>query len=221
MLKLLITLCLIITYTAPFGQVQHAINFGITKSYKDENFDIAGVSEHAILKNGFQVGTTVNVQISQLFHVGASLQFTQKGFHTIDRNQPPGTYYWNRKQSSNYIEIPINGIIKFNPDKALQFSIGTGPVVSYGISGKMDATLEFTNFNGQFYSIKTENYQIFSERGAKRMDIGWGLSLGLQYQKASLGLDYNYGLTSTITGGGWHYLKNRCFSLKVGYLLKK
>ncbi|CAN5372016.1 hypothetical protein BH11BAC3_BH11BAC3_31820 [soil metagenome] len=219
MKKIILFFCTLLIYCSSFSQLKFSIKGGITQSYKSENIGTAGINENVLSKIGFQVGATTIIPISKSFSFCPALQFTQKGYHTIEKSDPAGTYYWNRNVSLSYLELPLEVLYCINKNKATKIFIGTGPVASFGLFGKGKYNLEFTS-RGQFYSQKNTDNHVFADHGSNRMDIGWDILIAVQVHRTSLNAAYNYGLLSTVDDD-WHYLKNRSFAFTVGYLLKK
>ncbi|MEO6230586.1 MAG: porin family protein [Ferruginibacter sp.] len=218
MKKIILVFCTLLIFWSSFAQLNFSIKGGITQSYKSENIGTAGINENVISKIGIQIGATTIIPISKSFSFRPALQFTQKGYHTIEKSDPPGTYYWNRNVSLSYLELPLEVLYCINKNKATKIFIGTGPVASLGLFGKGKYTLELTS-NGQFYSEKNTDNHVFKDNGSNRMDIGWDFLIAVQVHRISLNAAYNCGLLSTVDDD-WHYLKNRSFAFTVGYLLK-
>lgn len=214
--KLLLLFFSAIIYTISSGQVQYGLKAGLTQSFikenSDENIDMN-------LKSGFQIGLTADIPLAKNLSLRPSLQYTQKGFKAV-LGSLDGPSYWYRKASFNYLELPADLVYNFNIGKKTRIFIGSGPVLSFALSGKMHGIISGTLTGGQvFYEEHTDN-KIFQDEGNRRIDVGLDFLTGVQFHKILLAATYSHGLTNMVNyDNDPQSLKNRSFAFTVGYLI--
>ncbi|MBU2556098.1 MAG: PorT family protein, partial [Bacteroidetes bacterium] len=89
-----------------------------------------------------------------------------------------------------------------------------------GLSGKIKSKLSYMG------ESKTESKSIDwgsgDDNDFKRLDFGWIIGAGVEYEAFSAGLSYNLGLSNiAATPDGGNKVKNRVFAITVGYRFGK
>jgi len=218
MFKKIISLLLaIIICSLSFAQIKYGFKIGATQSFVKDNF--ASSNQDMNLKGGFQIGATIDVIIKKNLSLCPSLQFTQKGYRAVEGN-PEGPFYWSRNLSTSYLELPINVVYNVYLNKDASIFIGTGPVLGFGLFGKLKTIFVTTDSTQQVHTENSTSNQIFKNPVDKRIDLGWNFLVGLQYDRITFTANYNYGLLNIIRDGN-HKSNNRSFALTVGYFMHK
>lgn len=153
--KLLLLSCAFELFTFSYAQVSYGIKAGITQSFITETPTVTGADNP--LQIGFQFGFFLEKAITSSLIFQPSLQLTQKGYQSVVGN-PGGPFYWSRNLRTNYLEMPFEMLRKFPINKSSNFHVGSGPVVSYGIQGRLKAAVVSTDNNQQLNTqISTDN----------------------------------------------------------------
>lgn len=157
------------------------------------------------------------------FHAGANYQrliinniplyfetgiyFSMKGCKDDSAVEGMEEYEIEAKMNPMYVQIPVLVNYKFHVNNDWSISPFAGVYCAIGVAGKYKET-----FNGEvvgevdlFKSIEGEDAFL------KRVDIGVNLGITASYKKFNLGLGYEIGVLDN------YGLKNRCFTLTVGY----
>ncbi|MCI9846465.1 porin family protein [Flavobacterium pectinovorum] len=190
--------------TASFGMLHAQDNnvnteFGIKGGVNMSNF----YNEDADDKNmlfGFNAGLYATLPISDFVAIQPELLFTTRGSE-LEYN---GLVSGSTKFKLNYIELPL--LVRVNLTK--NFNIHAGGYASYLVSSKITGEGDI-DFEQEF---DTDNFNKF--------DAGIAAGVGLDFNPISVGLRYNYGLTTFIKDGdNSSDLKNTNFSLYLSYKL--
>ena len=212
--KLLFLFCTFGLFMFSYAQVSYGIKAGITQSFVKEKPTVTGADNS--LQTGFQFGFFLEKVITTNLIFRPSLQLTQKGYQSVVGN-PGGPFYWSRNLRTNYLEIPFEVLQKFTTNKSSNFHVGAGPVVSYGLQGRLNATVVSTDNNQQLHTQVSTDNKIFRNNIDRRFNFGWDFTLGFQSCRMLFNASYNHGITNVIKGDN-QSLKNRSFALSVGYL---
>jgi len=170
----------------------------------------SGVSITTDSKVGFTVGVISDISITENFTFQPALNFSQKGskFNISD-----GSESMESSQTLNYIELPLNFLYNAPAGKG-KFFAGLGPVVNYGISGKVKVKMggESMSEDINFGSNEDEDdYKPFEFSG--NVLAGYEFSNGV-----FVAANYNAGLSNIAVGGDSdNSLKNRYFGVRLGF----
>ncbi|WP_281310229.1 porin family protein [Flavobacterium flavigenum] len=196
---------LALTLSASFGMLHAQDNnvnteFGIKGGVNMSNF----YNEDADDKNmlfGFNAGVYATLPISDFVAIQPEILFTTRGSE-LEYNTALAS--GSTKLKLNYIEVPL--LVRVNLTK--NFNIHAGGYASYLVSSKAtgEGALEFEQ------DFDTDNFNKF--------DAGLAAGVGLDFNPISVGLRYNYGLTTFVKDGdNSSDLKNTNFSLYLSYKL--
>lgn len=162
---------------------------------------------------GFNIGATMNIDISDRFSIQPELLFSQQGYRAYReiRNQEVTTV-----QTLNYINIPVVARYVFG-EGDLRGYINLGPYLGFMVGGK-----ERVDVDGREVSREEVDFDIQNE--LNRMDFGIALGGGALFRAGEgdvmLGLRYGFGLLpvsdDVIFEAGRD--ANSVWSLSVGYL---
>lgn len=202
-------------FTLSYSQMKFGLKGGITQSSVREVLNLPD-NEYSF-KTGFQLGVFTEKHLAGNFIFRPSLQLTQKGYHSVVGN-PGGPFYWERDLLTNYLELPLDLVYTFRLNDASNFFVGSGPVLSYGLNGRLKATLVTTDNNQQIQIKKSTDNKIFKNNLDQRFDFGWNANAGLQSCRMLFSLSYNPGITNVVKDDK-QTLKNKSFAFSFGYLL--
>ena len=207
-------LCALVLFmTASFG-VLHAqdenvtTEFGVKGGFNMSNFlsDDDEVSDENILY-GFNAGAYSTLPISDFVAIQPEILFTTKGSELEYNNALASG---NAKFKLNYIEVPL--LVRVNITK--NFNVHAGGYASYLVSSKVTGSGDI-DFNED---VDTDDLNKF--------DAGIAAGIGVDFSPISVGLRYNYGLTTigkerTVAGTTYTFpdAKNSNFSLYLSYKL--
>ncbi|OXA85479.1 porin family protein [Flavobacterium hercynium] len=207
--KLLFALTLFMTAT--FG-VLHAqdenvtTEFGVKGGFNMSNLYQNDADDENVLY-GFNAGVYATLPISDFIAIQPELLFTTKGAELeYDNAFASG----NAKFKLNYIELPL--LVRVNITK--NFNVHAGGYASYLVSSKVtgSGSIDFSE------DIDTDDLNKF--------DAGLSAGVGVDFNPISVGVRYNYGLTTVgkeRTFAGTTYTapdaKNSNLSLYLSYRL--
>jgi hypothetical protein len=197
--------------TASFGML-HAQNdnvtteFGVKGGFNMSNLYQNDADDENVLY-GFNAGVYATLPVSDFIAIQPELLFTTKGAE-LDYNNAFAS--GNAKFKLNYIELPL--LVRVNITK--NFNVHAGGYASYLVSSKVTGDGDF-NFEEE---IDTDDLNKF--------DAGLSAGVGVDFTPISVGLRYNYGLTTVgkeRTFAGTTYTipdaKNSNLTLYVSYKL--
>jgi len=199
--------------TASFGML-HAqdtnvtTEFGVKGGFNMSNFlsDNDEATDENILY-GFNAGVYATLPISDFVAIQPEILFTTRG-SKLEYNSDIAS--GDAKFKLNYIEVPL--LVRVNITK--NFNLQAGGYASYLVSSKLtgDGSAEFDE------DIDTDDLNKF--------DAGIVAGVGVDFSPISIGLRYNYGLTTigkerTVLGQTYTFpdAKNSNFSLYLSYKL--
>jgi len=199
--------------TASFGMLHAQDNnvnteFGVKGGFNMSNFlsnDDEANDENVLY--GFNAGVYATLPISDFVAIQPEILFTTRGSE-VDYNNAglSGT----AKFKLNYIEVPL--LVRVNITK--NFNVHAGGYASYLVSSKLKGEGSF-DFNE---GVDTDDLNKF--------DAGIAAGVGVDFNPISIGLRYNYGLTTvgkerTVLGTTTTFpdVKNSNLSLYVSYKL--
>lgn len=190
--------------TASFGVLQAQENvtpeFGIKGGLNMSNLYTDDADDENVLF-GFNAGVYATLPVSDFVAIQPELLFTTRGSELEYNN---ALIEGNAKFKLNYIELPL--LVRVNLTK--NFNIHAGGYASYLVSSKVTGDGSF-NFEEEF---DTDNFNKF--------DAGLAAGVGVDFNPISIGLRYNYGLTTIVKDGDDSSdLKNSNLSLYLSYKL--
>lgn len=200
--------------SASFGMLHAQDNnvnteFGVKGGFNMSNLISDGDNEpnDENILYGFNAGVYATLPISDFVAIQPEILFTTKGSELeYDNAFASG----NAKFRLNYIEVPL--LVRVNITK--NFNVHAGGYASYLVSSKVtgDGTFDFNE------DIDTDDLNKF--------DAGVSAGLGVDFNPISIGLRYNYGLTTvgkerTVAGTTYTFpdAKNSNLTLYLSYKL--
>lgn len=197
--------------TASFGMLHAQDNnvnteFGVKGGFNMSNLYQSEADDNNVLY-GFNAGVYATLPISDFIAIQPEILFTTKGAE-LDYNS--GIISGNSKFKLNYIEVPL--LVRVNITK--NFNVHAGGYASYLVSSKVtgDGDVTFDE------AIDTDDLNKF--------DAGLAAGVGVDFNPISIGLRYNYGLTTvgkerTVAGTTYTFpdAKNSNLTLYLSYKL--
>lgn len=190
--------------TASFGMLHAQDNvtteFGVKGGLNMSNLYTDDADDENVLF-GFNAGVYATLPVSDFIAIQPELLFTTRGSKLEYNN---ALAQGNVKLKLNYIELPL--LVRVNITK--NFNIHAGGYASYLVSAKSTGDGDF-EFEDQY---DTDDFNKF--------DAGIAAGVGLDFNPISVGLRYNYGLTTIEKDGDDSSdLKNSNLSLYLSYKL--
>lgn len=191
--------------TASFGMLHAQDNnvnteFGVKGGLNMSNLYTDDADDENVLF-GFNAGVYATLPVSDFIAIQPELLFTTRGSELEYNN---ALAQGNVKLKLNYIELPL--LVRVNITK--NFNIHAGGYASYMVSAKSTGDGDF-EFEDQY---DTDDFNKF--------DAGIAAGVGVDFNPISVGLRYNYGLTTIEKDGDDSSdLKNSNLSLYLSYKL--
>lgn len=197
--------------TASFGMLHAQDNnvnteFGVKGGFNMSNLYQSEADDNNVLY-GFNAGVYATLPISDFIAIQPEILFTTKGAE-LDYNN--ALVSGNSKFKLNYIEVPL--LVRVNITK--NFNVHAGGYASYLVSSKVTGDGDF-NFDQE---VDTDDLNKF--------DAGLAAGVGVDFNPISIGLRYNYGLTTvgkerTVAGTTYTFpdAKNSNLTLYLSYKL--
>lgn len=197
--------------TGNLGDARFSVQEGITPDKKMK-----------VLPGG---GLVVNYTINQHFAVRSGVQYLQQGvnlsYFTPSEGGDSPSEKLDSKINLHYLQVPVSAVYT-SGGKRIQFLGGAGGFVSYGMSGKMKTTIEYSSPFG--HEVITDNQDAFKtdadgNKGFRRWDAGVSAFAGVQMGKWFSHVGYQYSLTNLSQDDSYKY-RNRGLQLTIGYFIR-
>lgn len=197
--------------TASFGMLQAqeekvTTEFGVKGGFNMSNLYQSEADDNNVIY-GFNAGVYATLPISDFIAIQPEILYTTKGAE-LDYNN--AFVEGNAKFKLNYIEVPL--LVRVNITK--NFNVHAGGYASYLVSSKVTGEGDI-NFDE---AVDTDDLNKF--------DAGLSAGVGVDFNPISVGLRYNYGLTTvgkerTIAGTTYTFpdAKNSNLTLYLSYKL--
>ena len=197
--------------TASFGMLHAQDNnvnteFGVKGGFNMSNLYQSEADDNNVIY-GFNAGVYATLPVSDFIAIQPEILFTTKGAE-LDYNN--AFVQGNSKFKLNYIEVPL--LVRVNITK--NFNLQAGGYASYLVSSKVTGEGAF-DFDED---LDTDDLNKF--------DAGIVAGVGVDFSPISLGVRYNYGLTTigkerTVAGETFRApdAKNSNFSVYLSYRL--
>ncbi|RZM27808.1 MAG: PorT family protein [Pedobacter sp.] len=120
--------------------------------------------------------------------------------------------------SIQYIEIPLNATYTLSTNSG-QMQIGAGPYYAFAISGRMKSTIDAEEDEEQ--NSEKLKFGNSADDNFRRHDFGLNFVAGFRFDnKISIKAGYGLGLADIASASSEGSIKNRLFSIGLGYSLK-
>ena len=164
------------------------------------NFSSVSSSEDLDLshRNGFHIGVGLEVPVISPFHIGTGVFYTRRGYKSNSAGQ-------NGTVTIDYLDVPVDFMIKFKLLDLVGAYVSAGPYFSYGVSSKV------FDINGVL-----QNGYNKDDIDLKRIDSGINVGAGVDVTNIRLSVSYGH---SFVDNGSLlnTELKNKIFRVSVGY----
>jgi hypothetical protein len=223
MKKMMLLLAVIAISIAGFSQLSIGLqgtgSLGDAKIKNEADFDY-----RTKMKAMPGAGIVVQYGFSEHFAIRSGANYIQNGVSlkaTVDESVNMRVVLEN---NLNYVQIPVNFLYTI-PVSKLQFFVGGGGYVSYGVSGKSKITLTQTLPDGSQSTYK-EDVKAFEKEenggaGLKKADYGLGAIAGLRIgRKLFVNAGYQFSLANIAESEDGGQYKNRSLQFTIGYFLR-
>lgn len=168
--------------------------------------------DNASYKTGFSLGAHLALDIGPMFSLRPELNYMSKG-SGVDEPDLEGDLTLNL----TYLQIPVLAQVRVPNPVGPSFYFFAGPAVDIETGctaefegGGISASVDCDNPDADLLARKNVTWGVVGGGG-----VGFGLGVG----EATLGVRYDYGLTSIDDSAAEADIKNRAFSVMVGYTL--
>jgi hypothetical protein len=218
-------LILILFFAIIFGANAQKTRFGIlagpaiissTRENINKNNDQNDHTRSVHSVTSYFVGVVASVPVSKNIIFRPQLEYIQKGwknhFDYTDNSQDHDV-----RIKANCIDVPLNFVYDA-PTKSGRFFIGTGPYLSYCLSGNVHNELDATTTDLVFNSSDTTGFS------ANRIDVGINVIAGYEFRGGFfLSLNYSHGFVdfrTELKNTANPHNKNTVLGLSLGYMFK-
>lgn len=164
---------------------------------------------------GFKIGIIYDWGLSESFYLQPGLYFTTRGAKYEENDED---YKYEEKWNLNYLQLPILASYRIALSDNVKWHINAGPYLACGLGGKVkwEDIYDGEKEKGDYKVFGTSNED--SDGGnLKRFDAGLSFGTGVSINKFYIGLIYDLGLTNIAKKDVNYKLKNRNFSIGVGF----
>lgn len=203
-LKYAIVLCLLFAFTGLQGQIKFGAKAGLNLSTMSLKYGGISLSPKTLI--GFNVGVISDISLGKSLSLQPGIFFSTKGSKF---KVGAGTETYEMTWAPTYIEVPVN--VLYNIDLSVtKLFIYAGPYFAYGIGGKIKET---------GYGSYDISYGSGTDDDQKPFDIGVNVGAGVNLSGFLISLQYGLGIANLAPSKENEAdLKNRTFSISVGYL---
>lgn len=149
--------------------------------------------------NGFHAGLGIETPVISLLNVGTGIYYTRRGYKSNETTMEGDV-------TIDYLDVPVDFMLKIKPGDVVGVLISAGPYFSYGISSSV------FDIDG----IRKDGYDN-NEIDLKRIDAGINIGAGIEVSNFRLSTAYGVSLTD-LGSIEDNKLKNRVLSISLGYL---
>ena len=208
------------------AQLRVAIVGGPQSSSVKETNDLPGwdsISNNYSSRTGLHFGFIADLPLSSTskLYFQPGIIFSNKGRKYAAPYDSVGTVKtFSSSQFVNYIDIPLNLVLKFNIGKFTKFMIGGGPYGSFFYNGKEKSETLFNN--GNYESSENNDLPIGKKTGQYKV-INYGVNglAGLEFKKWFLTANFSRGFGSFYTASYIGDLNHQVIGGTIGIYLGK
>ena len=223
----LLSLAILFLITTSTGaQLRVAIIGGLNSASIKETNDLPGwdsIKNNYSSRTGIHVGFMADMRITPAskLYFQPGVMFSMKGRKYVAPYDSTGIIKtFSSSQFINYIEAPLNLVLKFPLGKKNKFMIGGGPYVSFFYNGKEKSE---TSFNaGGFETVENDDLPVGKKPGQyKTFDYGVNALVGIEFGRLFLRANYSHGLGNFYTASYDGKFKHQVFGGSIGIYLGK
>jgi OOP family OmpA-OmpF porin len=213
-----------------YSQSRVALLVGLHVSSVDEKSDLPGwdsTSKNFSSRTGFHIGVQADLRLSPFspFYFQPGVIFYNKGrkyFATRDSSYADTdtsfatTYFDERKQFINYIDVPFNLVFKKWIGKNARLFIGGGPYISVFYSGKEQATQTLVAV--KHLSEENQDLPVGKKYGQYSIfNFGVNGLAGIEFGRVSISANYSSGLNDFYKDVNINSIRHRIIGGTLAY----
>lgn len=178
----------------------------------------------------FQVGILTDIKLgSSMLSLQPGILYTGKG-SKVQKGTAGQAGYFKQTFNPQYLEVPLNLLVKAPIGSSSRFFVGAGPYVAMGIGGKTktEGTRALTgdySFERDITFSNDDPTTFDQEEGTglgviRRFDYGLNGTAGIEGKSVVLGVNYGLGLAKLQSGtnnNADNNNKHRVLSLSLGF----
>jgi hypothetical protein len=178
----------------------------------------------------FQVGILTDIKLgSSMLSLQPGILYTGKG-SKVQKGTAGQAGYFKQTFNPQYLEVPLNLLVKAPIGSSSRFFVGAGPYVAMGIGGKTktEGTRALTgdySFERDITFSNDDPTTFDQEEGTglgviRRFDYGLNGTAGIEGKSVVLGVNYGMGLAKLQSGtnnNADNNNKHRVLSLSLGF----
>ncbi len=219
---------LILFFVASFtnAQLRVAILGGVNSSSVKETNDLPdwdSISNNYSSRTGVHFGFMADLPFSSTskFYFQPGIIFYNKGRKYAAPYDSVGTVRtFSSSQFVNYIDIPLNLVLKFSVGKKTKFVIGGGPYGSFFYNGKEKTETLFNS--GNYESTENNDLPVGKNQGQyKVINYGVNAIAGIEFNRWFLHANFSRGLGDFYTASYDRHLNHQVIGGTLGIFLGK
>jgi len=219
---------LILFFVALFtnAQLRVAIVGGVNSSSVKETNDLPGwdsISNNYSSRTGIHFGFMADLPFSSTskFYFQPGIIFYNKGRKYAAPYDSVGAIKtYSSSQYVNYIDIPLNFVLKFSVSKKTKFMIGGGPYGSFFYNGKEKTETLFNS--GNYESTENNDLPVGKKQGQyKVINYGVNAVAGIEFNRWFLQANFSRGLGDFYTAPNDGHLNHQVIGGTLGIFLGK
>ncbi len=208
MKKLLLSITALIFTTGAFAQQEMGFGLKAGVNFPKYNYSGGGSSASSDVATNFHITAFLDAPIAtNWFYVQPGISLQGKGAKFYDDGDT------KVKQSTMWIEVPVNFVAKFPVPAAGSFFLGAGPYVAFGISGKNK-----WESGGRTVEQYIPDFDFGSDGSLKSTDFGLNFIGGFEFSSGlMLHGGYGLGLTNLAPNSSDVKQTNRVWTVGLGF----
>jgi hypothetical protein len=212
--------------SAAMAQISIGVHTGVNLS--SATLKSGSITSKGKLLTGFHAGVTADVALTPELHAMPMLRFIQRGSKLKDEQKTSigigsTTVKTDVNTTLNYVELPLNIVYNFDLGESAKIFAGTGPALSYLLSGKTKGTSSTSITIGTQTTNSSTSISQKTKIGSnqtddlKAFDFGWSGVAGVKLNNGfALMLNYTHSLSNLSPTDNTSY-KGRSFGLTLNY----
>lgn len=175
-------------------------------------------------RDGYRIGVLADWHFTprSVFYLQSGMFYSTKGrnFSASYDSSTSAIASVKAAQHLNYLEMPLNLVMKLKLAKKLKFTAGGGPYVGFLYSGRERRQFNYTN--GQVQTLLNTDLKVTTAAQTyNNVDYGWNATAGFEWGRFIVSAHYTQGLKDFYKGVSNGAYQNRTMSASVGFFLNK
>lgn len=219
---------LIVLFAALCAQAQFRIAFagGVNNSSVKETNDITGwdsIRHNYSSRTGIHIGFVADLRVTPTSKI-----YFQPGIFFYNKGRKYASPYdsigiiqtYTTSQFINYMDMPLNFVLKIPLGGKAKFMLGGGPYVSFFYNGKEKSDTVYNN--GNFESYENTDLSVGTKTGQyKTFDFGFNALAGFEIGHVFLTANISRGLSDFYTPSYIGHLNHQVIGATLGIFLGK